>query len=84
MSKEVPHMLIHVVYNDNHFDYVKETMLDVLIKRQQVKKFRRKSGWVTIGVDPVRVKEARLPYLGFERRGRSVSPLDAIRGRVDS
>lgn len=47
-------MLIYVKYADNRFDYVKDTMLDAMIDSGVVAKFRRKTGWVTIGKDPVR------------------------------
>ncbi len=47
-------MLIQVVYTDNRFDYVNEKLLNQLIKSNEIKRFRRLSGWVTIGVDPLR------------------------------
>jgi hypothetical protein len=47
-------MLIQVVYPDNHHDFVKPSMLDSLIETSKIAKFKRSSGWVTIGSDPVR------------------------------
>lgn len=47
-------MLIQVHYPDNHFDYVKEKLLQKLIETRKILRFRRTSGWVTIGVDPLR------------------------------
>lgn len=47
-------MLIYVKYTDNRYDYVKDTMLDAMIESGAVARFRRNSGWVTVGVDPVR------------------------------
>ncbi|HIJ94877.1 MAG TPA: hypothetical protein HPP94_03900 [Desulfuromonadales bacterium] len=47
-------MLIQVNYPDNRYDYVKEFILDVLIEKHKIKRFRRSSGWVTLGVNPVR------------------------------
>lgn len=47
-------MLIQVIYADNHYDYVKPIMLDVLIESSKISKFKRSSGWVTLGSDPVR------------------------------
>jgi hypothetical protein len=38
----------------NHYDYVKEPLLDKLIALKLIKKFKRTTGWVTLGVDPVR------------------------------
>lgn len=51
-------MMIHVKYRDNRYDYVKDTMLQSLIEAGTVSRFRRSSGWVTVGTDPVR-KEKR-------------------------
>jgi len=47
-------MLIHVVRIDNRYDYVKDFILDILIESKEIVKFKRRTGWVTIGVDPVR------------------------------
>ena len=50
-------MLIHVIRTDNHYDYVKDFMLDLLIASKEILRFERSSGWVTIGVDPIRMKK---------------------------
>ena len=55
-------MLIQVVYTDNKQDYVKPNMLDTLIELRKISRFKRSSGWVTIGVDPVR-KTRREPVV---------------------
>lgn len=47
-------MLIQVAYPDNRFDYVNEHALQVLIESKEIVEFKRSSGWVTIGLDPVR------------------------------
>lgn len=47
-------MLIQVSYPDGRNDYVKGFVLDKLIEEKQISKFKRSSGWVTVGVDPVR------------------------------
>jgi len=47
-------MLIHVVRKGNHYDYVKDFMLDSLIESRGIVKFKRSTGWVTIGIDPIR------------------------------
>jgi hypothetical protein len=47
-------MLIQVRYPDNRFDYVKDNMLHRLIESRTITGFRRSSGWVTVGVDPLR------------------------------
>ena len=53
-------MLIHVIRTDNHYDYVKDFMLDLLIASKEILRFERSSGWVTIGVDPIRMKKRAL------------------------
>jgi hypothetical protein len=53
-------MMIQVINSDNRFDYVKDDILDHLIKSNTVKRFKRASGWVTVGVDPVRKSRRRL------------------------
>jgi hypothetical protein len=47
-------MLIHVLRTGNSYDYVKDFMLDSLIESKGIVKFRRNTGWVTIGADPIR------------------------------
>ncbi|TGU71495.1 hypothetical protein E4633_14345 [Geomonas terrae] len=60
-------MLIQVSYNDDRYDYVKDFMLEPLIKSGAITRFRRRSGWVRIGVDPVRAQR-NTTYSGEERR----------------
>lgn len=67
-------MMIHVVYTDNHYDYVKDVMLDLLIRQDKVKKFKRSTGWVTIGIHPIRERGSRGAFIGAERRGRAPAP----------
>ena len=61
-------MMVRIIYHDNRYDMVKSTRLDDLINSNTVAKFERSSGWVTIGVDPVRTPKSRQPYTGQERR----------------
>lgn len=60
-------MLIQVSYDDDKYDYVKDFMLDRLIQSGTISRFRRSSGWVQIGVDPIRTQK-RENYNGVERR----------------
>jgi len=60
-------MLIQVLYDDNKYDYVKGFQLDRLLEVKKVQKFKRSSGWVTVGVAPPRWKKS-LSYDGVERR----------------
>ncbi len=55
-------MLIQVNYPDNRFDYVKENILDTLIESKKITRFRRSTGWVTLGVDSVRTKKREYTY----------------------
>lgn len=48
------HHIIRVVYDDHHFDYVKDTVLDTLLEQNKINKFKRDTGWATVGVDPLR------------------------------
>jgi hypothetical protein len=62
-------MLIQIVRNDNHYDYVKEFVLARLIEEEKIIKFRRlASGWVTLGAGQVRVSKSRTVFGGTERR----------------
>ncbi len=47
-------MLIQIIRNDNHYDYIQDFMLDKLIAANEIVKFKRGTGWVTIGTHPVR------------------------------
>lgn len=42
--------------------------LDLLLERNLVRRFLRRSGWATVGVDPVRVSSQTNAYAGTERR----------------
>ena len=61
-------MLINVVYNNNRHDVVPASLVQKLIVKNLVKKFLRSSGWVSIGVDPIRSMIPPLSYSGPERR----------------
>ena len=62
---------IHVIARDGTYQHLTPPVLDVLLEKNNVIKFKRSSGWVTAGIDPIRVKdrrEASRPYSGHERR----------------
>lgn len=63
-------MLIHVMYPGNNYDYVKEFILDDLIKTGEIVKFRRSSGWVSLGSDHLRTESRHSFYNGVEKRAR--------------
>ena len=61
-------MLVQVEWTNNSYDYVKDFMLGSLMEAGVVVRFLRGSGWVTIGVDPVRSNTPNREYRGSERR----------------
>lgn len=64
-------MLIQVSYKNEKYDYVKDFMLDTLIASGAIATFRRSSGWVRVGVDPVRKGRKEILYSGAERRAHA-------------
>jgi hypothetical protein len=56
-----------VIRTDNHYDYVSDFMLDSLIKSEEIVKFKRNTGWVTIGADPIRVSKRDRVFNGTDR-----------------
>jgi len=71
-------MLIEVFYPGMQHDYVKDFMLNSLIDNGKIIRFRRSSGWVTLGVDPVRDVKKRTEYDGVDRRASHHSDFHAI------
>jgi len=67
-------MLVQVNWTNNRYDYVKDFMLDSLIEAGVVARFLRSSGWVTIGVDPIRTSAPNREFAGSERRSSCQSP----------
>jgi hypothetical protein len=61
-------MLIHVMRTGNHYDYIKDYFLDSLIRSKGIVKFKRSTGWVTIGVDPIRERKRDRVFNGTDRR----------------
>ena len=59
-------MLIKVMDKNNEYAMVKPFLLDELITSGKIIQFLRSEGWVTIGIDPIRVSDYR--YKGPERR----------------
>ena len=62
---------IDVIMWDGTYHRFTPLVLDVLLETNRVMKFRRSSGWVTVGVDPVRTSPRSSfseLYSGPERR----------------
>jgi hypothetical protein len=47
-------MLMQVIRSDNQYDYVQDDVLDSLIAAGKIIKFRRSTGWITVGTHPIR------------------------------
>ncbi len=60
-------MLIRVVYKDNVHDYVKDFQLGRFLDAGKIVMFQRRTGWVNVGIDPVRMSK-HTAYSGAERR----------------
>jgi hypothetical protein len=69
-------MLVQVKWTNNSYDYVKDFMLDSLLEAGVVARFLRSSGWVTVGVDPIRSSSSNLEFNGRERRSMSQMSAD--------
>lgn len=61
-------MMIRIVYQDGRFDMVRPESLDPLIAAGSITHFRRSTGWVTLGKDPVRDPEGPVRIPLVERR----------------
>jgi hypothetical protein len=55
---------IKVIFIDDSEGFVKEAQLNALITSGKIKSFLRSSGWVRVGIDPVR----EIRYQGRDRR----------------
>jgi len=47
-------MVIRIFYKDNVHDYVNEVLPGRFLDAGEIAKFQRRTGWVTVGIDPVR------------------------------
>ena len=61
-------MTIQVELMDGTFCRVVPKGLDLLLRRELVKRFRRSSGWAVVGKDPIRYPDRQDSYSGPERR----------------
>ena len=60
-------MQINVIYKNGVKDHISPALLGTLINSKQIDQFERSSGWVKVGIDPVRdMKNA--DFTGVERR----------------
>jgi hypothetical protein len=59
-------MLIPILRTNNQYDYVKGNILDNLIESKDIIKFKRITGWVTIGSDPIRAMKRKRTFISTE------------------
>ena len=62
---------IETIMGDGTHHYFTPQVLDVMLSNNRVLKFKRSSGWVTVGVDSIRTYSRRMGfhiYNGPERR----------------
>jgi hypothetical protein len=59
------------MYYDGLTEMVRPPVLQHLIEKGKILRFRRSEGWTEIGTDPVRI-ERHIPYRGRERRHRAM------------
>ncbi len=66
---------IEAITGDGTHHLLTPSVLDVLLEKDQVIKFRRSSGWVTVGIDPIRFKNRREDsrfFNGHDRRSAAI------------
>ena len=62
-------MMIRVMYHDEKYDFIPASRLNELIEAGKIAMFQRgDSGWVRVGVDPIRSNNTESSYTGIERR----------------
>lgn len=67
-------MSIGVIYKNNKRGTVENYLLDDLIKDERIIAFRRSTGWVRVGRDPIRKMWQESVFNGQERRKREFPP----------
>ncbi len=70
-------MLIRVIYQNQKYDFVKDSRLDEFIETGAIASFQRRSGWVRVGIDPIRAPIAASSYSGEEHRRPNERPAKA-------
>lgn len=70
LSSRTERSYIDVILKDGTYHHFTPRVLNVLLETERVSKFKRSSGWATIGIDPVRMPHHvnHDSYPGPERR----------------
>ena len=68
-QNKMEHVYIDVILKDGSYHHFTPRVLDVLLESHRVHKFKRASGWATVGIDRIRTgKRENTVYQGPERR----------------
>jgi hypothetical protein len=59
VQRRIGQQHIHVITRDGVYQHLTPPVLDVLLEKNHVMRFKRSRGWVTAGIDPIRVKDRR-------------------------
>jgi len=59
-------MLIPILRSNNKYDFVKGFILDNLIESKEIVKFKRNTGWVTIGPDLIRTNKRKRTFTSID------------------
>jgi len=66
---KMENVYIDVILKDGSYHHFTPRVLDLLLESHRVQKFKRASGWATVGIDRVRTgKPENTVYQGPERR----------------
>ena len=63
---------IQVVFTDGMLGKMVPTALNVCLRQNRIRSFKRVSGWVTVGIDSIRGVGSGDNYAGSERRRGSL------------
>lgn len=66
-------MLLHVMYHDQRYDFIKASRLNEMIEAGRITMFQRGGEWVRVGIDPIRSKKTTSSYNSSERRQSQVA-----------
>ena len=72
-SDHLPSRMIEVEFRDGARGRMAPAALDLCLKHNQLRRFRRSGGWVFVGRDPIRRTPPDKAYSGPERRTASTS-----------
>jgi hypothetical protein len=69
------HNPVEAIMGEGTHHLLSPLALDILLENNQVIKFKRSSGWVTVGIDPIRFKnrpETSHLFNGHDRRSAAI------------